>query len=112
MTRLRSGPVSAAVESARDEWAEAHRRLASEAGDAVLHARLLAQVEAVTAELQRRVGQTFTLADLAAAYADAERWGREVVAEAAPSPGWPRTLSIVEGAAFYLYARGAVDYAP
>ena len=70
------------------------------------------QVDAVTAELRRRVGQTFTLAELAAAYAGAERWSRDAVASSAPPAGWPRTLALVEAAAFHLYARGAVDYTP
>ncbi|MGH3102694.1 MAG: hypothetical protein ACRDN6_01175, partial [Gaiellaceae bacterium] len=62
------------VESARWDWEESHRRLAREAPHREHHERLLEQVEAVTAELRRRVGQTFTLAELADAYADAERW--------------------------------------
>jgi hypothetical protein len=105
--------VSAAeVESARREWEEGSRRLAGEARDAAAADRLLAQVEAVTDELRRRVGGTYTLAELARTYAGAESWSRDVVAERAPRPGWPRTLSIVEAAAFHQYARGAVDYEP
>ena len=100
--------MTAAVEHARQEWAESHRRLQAEANSA----RLLEQVEAVTAELRRRLGETFTLAELADAYAGAERWSRDVVAELSPPPDWLRTLALVEGAAFHRYARGAVDYAP
>jgi hypothetical protein len=66
----------------------------------------------VTAELRRRIGETFELEELAAVYADAEGWSRVAVAETEPPPGWPRTLALVEGAAFHLYSRGAVDYAP
>jgi len=66
----------------------------------------------VTDGLARRVGQTFTLVELAAAYGGVERWSRDAVAERAPAPGWPRTLSVVEGAAFHRYQRGAVDYEP
>ena len=101
-----------AVETARAEWEEAHRRLEGRANEPELYARLLEQVEAVTAELARRVGQTFTLAELAEAYAGAERWTRDAVAERAPAPGWPRTLSVVAGEAFHRYQRGAVDYVP
>ena len=36
-----------------------------------------AQVDAVTVELRRRVGQTFTLAELAAAYRGADAWGAD-----------------------------------
>ena len=101
-----------AVETARAEWEEAHRRLEGHADEPQLYARLLEQVEAVTAELARRIGQTFTLAELAEAYAGAERWTRDAVVERAPAPGWPRTLTVVEGEAFYRYQRGAVDYVP
>jgi hypothetical protein len=101
-----------AVETARVEWEEGHRRLESYADRPDLYVRLLEQVEAVADELAKRVGQTFTLADLVEAYGGAERWSREAVAERAPAPGWPRTLSVVEGAAFHRYQRGAVDYEP
>lgn len=102
----------AEVESARREWEEGYRRLLEQAGDATESERLHRQVEAVGAELRRRVGGTFTLRELADAYARAESWSRTAVAENAPGPGWPRTLSLVEAAAFHLYARGAQDYAP
>lgn len=100
------------VESARREWEDGHRRLLAGAPDARAREQLLEQVEAVLTELRRRVGATFTLAELAAAYDDAERWSRPAVAELGPPPGWPRTLALVEGAAFHIYSRGAVDYAP
>ena len=100
----------ATVELVRQEWEEADRRLEQEArsGNDPLHA----QVEAVTEELRKRIGQTFTLSELAGAYEDADRWAREAVAERAPSRNWPRNLALVEGAAFHRYARGAVDYRP
>ena len=100
------------VESARREWEEGHRRLLEQVRDAITGDRLLAQVDAVAAELRRRVGGVFTLQELAAAYARSEEWSRSVVSEQAPAPGWPRTLSLVEAAAFHLYARGAQDYQP
>jgi hypothetical protein len=109
---LDSGRMSVAVENARQEWEESHRRLEAEAADPDRYERLLAHVETVSAELRRRVGETFTLAELADAYARADEWARDAVAESDPGPGWPRTLALVEGAAFHLYARGAVDYAP
>jgi hypothetical protein len=97
-----------AVESARQQWAEGHRRLRAQAADRSLYLRLLAQVEVVLDELNRRVGQTFTLAELAEAYRDADRWLLDVLA---PGPGATQ-LSLVGDAAFHAYARGAVDYAP
>jgi hypothetical protein len=104
--------VSVAVDTARAEWEEGHRRLEELAGDRRRYRLLLAQVEAVLDELSKRVGATFTLAELARAHAGADGWVREVVAERAASPGWPRTLTIVENAAFHVYQRGALDYGP
>ena len=74
--------------------------------------RLAAQLEVVTGELRRRIGQTFTLEELVAIYDRAEAWVRDAVSEHAATPGWPRTLALVEDAAFHLYQRGAVDYKP
>jgi len=94
----------------RQEWEEGHRALERERDDPRRYERLLEQVEVVTAELRRRVGQTYTLDELALAYRDAERWAREAVEGRAPSSGWPRDLSLVLAAAFFAYQRGAVDY--
>jgi hypothetical protein len=103
--------VAANVESARLEWEHAYRDLATAAHDPALEPRVRDQLAALTAELRKRVGGTFTLRELADEYAVADRWARAVLAEQG-APGWPRTLSLVEGAAFHLYARGAVDYRP
>lgn len=100
------------VDSARQDWDEGYRRLLAESRDPVAAERLYAQVGVVTSELRKRVGSTFTLAELADAYAGAERWTRDAVSERAPLPGWPRTLALVGDAAFHLYARAAVDYEP
>ena len=109
---LGSAVVSADLESARIEWQRAHRDLAEAvADDSVDAQRAQEQVEAVTAELRRRLGGNFTPRELADEYATADRWARDALA-ALGSPGWPRTLALVEGAAFHLYARGAVDYTP
>jgi hypothetical protein len=104
--------VVADVESARRDWEEGWRRLQAESQDGAAADRLGLQVEVVTDELRRRIGATFTLAELAESYTDAERWAREAVAERAPVPGWPRTLAFVLDAAFHGYARGALDFAP
>jgi hypothetical protein len=95
----------------RHEWEDGHRRLDAERGDPRRYRQLLDQVDVVTGELRRRVGGTFTLAELAAAYRDADSWARQAVADRAPGPGWPRDLSLVLAAAFYAYQRGASDYA-
>ena len=104
-------PVSADLDSARIEWEQAYRDLVETARDPAFEVRVRPQLEAVSAELRRRVGGAFTLRELAHEYAVADGWAREVLAEQA-TPGWSRTLTLVEGAAFHLYARGAVDYEP
>lgn len=103
---------AAAVETTRREWEESSARLEAEAGDRAAYLALLDQVDVVTDELRRRVGQTFTLAELADAYGGAERWAYGALAEVGAPRGWPRTLAVVVGAAFHAYARGASDYRP
>jgi hypothetical protein len=103
--------VAADLDSAKLEWEHAYRDLVEAARDPALEDRVHLQLEAISAELRRRVGGTYTLRELADEYVAADGWARDVLAEQA-APGWPRTLALVEGAAFHLYARGAVDYAP
>jgi hypothetical protein len=104
---------SVEVELARREWEEGHQRFDDEwRRDARRHELLIGALEAVTGELRKRVGQTFTLDELAAAYGGADDWVREAIAEHAAFPGWPRSVTMLQDAAFYLYARGASDYSP
>ena len=72
---------------------------------------MLAHLEAVTAELRKRLGTTFTLAELVEVYAGVEDWARATLAERG-APGWPRDVTLVADEAFHLYARGATDYRP
>ncbi|MDX6506659.1 MAG: hypothetical protein QOG06_1303 [Gaiellaceae bacterium] len=101
-----------ALETTRREWEEGNRRLQAAATDRTLYERLLAEVDLILDQLRRRVGQTFTLGELAAAYRESDRWVQETLIEAAPAPGWPARTTTVQDAAFYLYSRGAVDYIP
>jgi hypothetical protein len=101
-----------ALDTVRQEWEDANRRFDEATRDLPLKPRLLEQLDVVLDELRKRVGQTFTLEDLAAAYVAADRWAAEAVEERAGTPGWPRHLADVQGAAFHVYQRGAVDYTP
>ena len=94
-----------AVEHARQQWEEGHRRLQSHSVDRALFLQLHSQVGVVVDELNRRVGQTFTLGELAHSYYEADRWLYDVLGSA-------RDVALVQDAAFHLYARRAVDYAP
>jgi hypothetical protein len=93
------------AESARQEWEEGYRRIQSERGDRRRYRSLMADVDTVRDELRRRIGQTFTVAELAGVYLDADAWMRDVVSN-------PRELPQIGASAFYLHARGATDYAP
>jgi ribonuclease HI len=104
--------VPLVLEAVRREWEDGYRRFEAASRDPVAADRLRAQLEVVTSELRKRIGQTFTLEQLATAYERADEWARDAVSEQAATPGWPRNLAAVEDAAFYLYQRGAVDYVP
>jgi hypothetical protein len=97
---------------ARHEWEEGSRRLEAARDDGPRYAQLLALHNVVLAELRKRVGQTYTLEELVAAYAESERWARGVLEERAQAPGWSRDLTTVVAAAFDAYERGASDYEP
>jgi len=104
--------AQATLEATRHEWEAANRRFEAAARDRQLDDRFHADLDVVLAELRKRVGQTFTLDELAAAYGGADRWVQEAVAESEPAPGWPGRLTVVQGAAFHRYSRGAVNYRP
>jgi hypothetical protein len=105
--------VEGSVELARQHWAEGHRRLVrTKDPEPRLHARMLEQIDVVIAELRARVGKTFTLSELAAAYGGADIWAHEAVEDHAESPDWMSTASVATDAAFHLYSHGARDYRP
>ena len=103
---------SATLETTRHEWEDGYRKLESASGDPPRYRALLAELELVVDELRRRIGQTFTLDELAAAYTGADRWVQEALAEHETAPGWPTRVTTVQDAAFHVYSRGAVDYRP
>ena len=92
------------LELARQQWQDGTRRIA---GDRTL----LAQVDTVIAALRQRVGQVFTMQELADQYDRAEDWARDVVDDAFPDEP-PAEAGTVADAAFDVYSRGASDYRP
>jgi hypothetical protein len=102
------------LESARHQWDDGKRRLEAVGAETARYRHLAALVDAVVDELRRRVGQTFTLADLARAYDGSEDWVRDVVARSTRprARAGIRDSALVQDAAFALYARGATDYTP
>lgn len=100
------------MELARQQWEDGARRLQEATRDPVQRERLLSIVDVLVVELRRRLGGSFTLAELAEEYERADRWTLHAVAEGAPVPGWQSALSDAGDAAFQAYSRGAVDYTP
>jgi hypothetical protein len=99
------------LEVVRHEWEEGSRRLEACRDEPRRYEQLLGSVDLVLDEVRKRIGQTYTLSELAAAYDESERWARDVLSERATAPGWPRDLTTVLAAAFDVYQRGASDYA-
>ena len=103
-----------AVEHVRHQWDDGRRRLDAAGEETARSRHLLLLVDAVVDELRRRVGQTFTLKELAGAYHGSEDWVRDVVLRATPpkARAGVRDTTLVQDAAFAHYARGATDYRP
>jgi hypothetical protein len=102
------------VANARLQWDEGARRFEATRGHGTRYRQLGSLVDAVQDELRRRVGQTFTLAELADAYEGSEDWVRDVVVAATPprAEAGMRDTALVQDTAFAMYARGATDYRP
>jgi hypothetical protein len=99
---------------ARLQWAEGKRQLDAAGLDTARSRHLTILVEAVLTELPKRIGQTFTLAELAQVYDRSEDWVRDVILESMPprSRAGIKDTVLVQDAAFALYAQGASDYRP
>ncbi len=96
------------LENALFQWEEGHRQLQ---GLTEPRQRRLADrvVEAVRDELRRRIGPTFSAAELAELYGRGTDWCLQVAIDVAPAAeGDARALA---DAAFWLYLRGATDFA-
>jgi hypothetical protein len=104
--------VSPEVEIARQQWQAASRRIERFRADPPVYRRLMRQVDTLAAELRRRLGQTFTLAQLVQAYQGAEAWTFAVIEEKDTDRGWEREAALVADVAFHVYSRGASDYTP
>jgi hypothetical protein len=101
-----------ALDQTRHEWEQGHARFQRELRETSRPEAVQSELDAVTAALRRRIGQSFSLSKLADLYGTADDWAREAIAATEPASGWPRRLATVTEAAFHLYSRGAVDYEP
>jgi hypothetical protein len=100
------------LELARLQWADGNRRVEETRGDRDRYRRLMEQVDVVVSGLRARIGQTFTLQQLADAYDGADDWARMILDEADPEAAPVLEPGTVADAGFHLYAQGAMDYRP
>jgi hypothetical protein len=104
--------VTVDVELARQHWLDGMRRVEGAREDRRRYRDLIGNVELVVAQLRKRVGQTFTLAELADAYDGADEWVRDLLDDADPEGSGPSEPGTVADAAFDVYCHGAADYRP
>jgi hypothetical protein len=94
---------------ARQQWQDGNRRVEETRDDPRRYAGLTAQVDVLAAALRQRVGQSFTLAELASAYDGADEWARTLLESEDPEAPPVAEAGTVADAAFHLYTRGAAD---
>jgi len=100
------------LELARQQWRDGNRRLEESRGDRERYRQLVEGTDRVVDALRRRLGQSFTLDELAALYGGADGWVLELLDAADPEGELPVEPGTVADAAFHAYSRGAVDYRP
>ncbi|HEV8460048.1 MAG TPA: hypothetical protein VGQ38_05005 [Gaiellaceae bacterium] len=100
------------IELARQHWLDGNRRIEATRSDRTRYAQLQRQVDIVVGALRKRVGQVFTLAELADAYDGADEWARSLLDDVDPEAPPATEPGTVADAAFHAYARGAADYRP
>ena len=102
--------MSYALDNALYEWEEGDRRLRELSSDRRAAARLTRATGAVHDELRRRIGPTFTAAELADLYGEGTDWALEAVRWAMPEDAADLDPQAVVDGAFFGYLRRASDY--
>ncbi|HEX6761656.1 MAG TPA: hypothetical protein VF094_02535 [Gaiellaceae bacterium] len=101
------------LELARHHWDDGRRRVEeARRDDRRRYDSLMREIELVLAVLRSRVGQTFTLVELADVYDDADLWVRDLLDDADPEGSLRAEPGVVADAAFDRYSHGASDYRP
>ena len=97
----------------RHQWDDGRRRVEeTRRSDRRRYDELVGEIEVVVDALRGRVGQTFTLAELADVYDGADAWVRDLLDDEDPDGRPVVEAGTVADAAFHSYARGASDYRP
>lgn len=96
------------LENALFQWEEGRRAL--QAIDDPRRRRLADRVVgAIRDELRRRIGPTFSASELADLYGEGTDWAQQVAIDVAPAI--ESEAQRLADAAFWLYLRGATDFA-
>lgn len=96
------------LENALFQWEEGRRAL--QAIDDPRRRRMADRVvDAIRDELRRRIGPTFSAEELAELYGQGTDWAQQVALDVAP--GVEEDSQALADAAFWLYLRGATDFA-
>ena len=96
-------------ETAVFDWRAGERRVQETPPDERLAMERV--IEAIVAELRRRIGITFTTDELAARYDEGTDWCLDLAQRVAPDAPWAWEAATVVDASFHRYLRGATDYA-
>ena len=96
------------LENALFQWEQGWRELLALDDP---RARRLADrvIDAIRDQLRRRIGPTFSAAELADLYGEGTDWAQQVALDVAPTTQ-PDAQSLAD-AAFWAYLRGATDFA-
>ena len=100
--------MSYPLENALFQWEEGWRGLEA-LTDAKARRMADRVVDAIREELRRRIGPTFTAAELAELYGRGTEWCQQVAIDVAPAV--EADSQMLGDAAFWLYLRGATDFA-
>jgi hypothetical protein len=97
------------LENALFQWRKGERRLAE--APVERQALLERVIEALVAELRRRLGGSFSSGELVELYGAGTAWCLPVAIGLAPEDPWAWEASVVADTAFARYLREASDYA-
>jgi len=99
------------VENAVFQWEEGYRRLQEARSEPSLYRALARAVIAIQGDLRKRLGSTFSVAELASLYRESSEWTLDLAMRRIPddASGWGP--GVAADAAFYLYMREAADFA-
>jgi hypothetical protein len=103
--------VTHELDSTVFEWEEGYNRLEAARTEPARYRVLGRIVLAVEDQLRRKLGSTFTVAELVDLYRQGTDWCLELGIAAAAEQGGLSDIGAACDAAFYLYMREAADYA-